>query len=362
MEIIHLILGKANPNRLNGVNKVVYQLATEQEKSNKNIAVWGISNNLDHDYPERNFKTTLFKSHINPFKIDSILKKQITTHKNAVFHLHGGWIPVYYSLALLFQKHNIKYVLTPHGAYNTVAMERSSIKKKIYFQLFEKHVLKYAHKLHAIGESEVQGLNSIFKNNKSLLLPYGFIQPPSSTNKAKSSNFIIGFVGRIDVYTKGLDVLLEAFHLFQKKEQDSELWIIGDGEEMSYLEKFIAENSIKNITLFGKKFGDEKNELIQKMSVFAHPSRNEGLPTSVLEAASFGVPSIVTVATNVASYIDKYTAGLSIEKTNTDLLYHAFIDMKEKVKHISYADNCSKMLKDEFCWESLVNEYDKLYS
>ena len=33
MEVIHCILGKANPKRLNGVNRVVHQLASEQAES-----------------------------------------------------------------------------------------------------------------------------------------------------------------------------------------------------------------------------------------------------------------------------------------------------------------------------------------
>ena len=61
MEIIHIILGKANPNRTNGVNKVVNSLATYQTKKGIKISVWGITKNPIHDYPERNYETILFK-------------------------------------------------------------------------------------------------------------------------------------------------------------------------------------------------------------------------------------------------------------------------------------------------------------
>jgi hypothetical protein len=42
MEIIHIILGKANPDRLNGVNKVVYNLATEQTMAGKKHSSLGV--------------------------------------------------------------------------------------------------------------------------------------------------------------------------------------------------------------------------------------------------------------------------------------------------------------------------------
>ena len=88
-----------------------------------------------------------------------------------MFHIHGGWIPVFYSLAKLMYQHQIKFVLTPHGAYNTIAMKRSSWVKKIYFALFEKKILQKTSKIHCIGKSEVIGLNQLFKNEVSILLP-----------------------------------------------------------------------------------------------------------------------------------------------------------------------------------------------
>jgi glycosyltransferase involved in cell wall biosynthesis len=323
MEIKHIVLGKANPERLNGVNKVVFNLASEQTKAGKNVQVWGITDNPIHDYPERNFKTLLFKASKFPFLIDSDLKSAIKSHKTSVFHIHGGWIPLFSSLAKLFAKHHIKYVITPHGAYNEIAMQRSQWIKKIYFHAFEKTILKHAHKVHSIGKSEVEGLEKIYPNAKSFLLPYGFEANTAEVSVSKNKDFTIGFVGRLDTHTKGLDLLMEAFYQFQKTEVNSKLWIIGDGEGRDFLEQFILEKKLNNVVLWGKKFGKEKDELISQMHVFAHPSRNEGLPTSVLEAASFGVPSIVSKATNVAEYVTQFQAGIAIDNHSVSQLMSA---------------------------------------
>ena len=51
MEIIHLVLGKANPLRMNGVNKVVHELAEQQCASGLKASVWGITAQPVHDYP-----------------------------------------------------------------------------------------------------------------------------------------------------------------------------------------------------------------------------------------------------------------------------------------------------------------------
>jgi glycosyltransferase involved in cell wall biosynthesis len=364
MEIIHIILGKANPDRLNGVNKVVFNMATEQKRAGKNVQVWGITPNPVHDYPARDFKTLLFLAEKFPFIINRKLKKVILQNKEAVFHLHGGWIPVFSSLAGFFFRHHIRYLITPHGAYNTVAMKRNSLAKKIYFQLFEKSLIRNAHKVHSIGKSEVDGLKSIFPDAHSFLLPYGFEWTGKPAKTTKSETFTIGFVGRLDTHTKGLDLLLSAFLQFRKKHTDSRLWIIGEGEGRVYLENFINENQVENVSLLGKKFGREKDELVSQMHVFAHPSRNEGLPTAVLEAAAMGIPSIVSEATNVADYVRLYNAGIAIADENIEELVQALETLwnaYEQDLHYPFQVGARIMLSNVFAWPALVEKYEELY-
>ena len=48
MKIIHAVLGKANPDRMNGVNKVAHQLAKTQQGMGHEVTVWGIASSLEH--------------------------------------------------------------------------------------------------------------------------------------------------------------------------------------------------------------------------------------------------------------------------------------------------------------------------
>ena len=110
MEIIHLILGKANPDRMNGVNKVVYQLATNQANTGRKVQVWGITKELTDNYGERAFKTLLFQAYKNPFKMDALLKNALLDVKdNIIVHLHGGWIPVYATISKFLYKNKIPF-------------------------------------------------------------------------------------------------------------------------------------------------------------------------------------------------------------------------------------------------------------
>ena len=365
MEIIHVVLGKANPERMNGVNKVVYQLTTNQVDFDVKASVWGITNDKENNYGERNFETQLFLKRRNPFSVSKELKSAIIEKKDkAVFHLHGGWIPVFYSLAKLMNKHQINFVLTPHGAYNTIAMKRSSWNKKIYFALFEKKLLQQTSKIHCIGKSEVNGLQKIFGNKKSILLPYGYENSKAAAiEKTANATIIFGFVGRLDIYTKGLDTLIKAFAQFKKNQPEAQLWIVGDSKEKSILEQLIKENFLeKNIILYGSKFAAEKEELLQKMDVFVHPSRNEGLPLAVIEAASFGKPCIVTDATNIGAQITHCQAGISISSQNSTQLYEAmqklFSVWENPTAFKEMQENAIRMVEENYNWKKLIAQFN----
>ena len=369
MEIIHLVLGKANPNRMNGVNKVVFQLASNQARFGKVVSIWGIAENLLNDYPERNFNTQLFQAQKNLFNLDENLKKAIKnlSDRDVVIHIHGGWIPTFSSIAKLFKKYKIRYVFTPHGAYNVVAMQRSKWKKKLYFQLYEKQMLRGAEVVHCIGQSEVNGLKKLSPSSNYFLMPYGFEVEKVGLAKQPIQNeeFIIGFLGRLDIYTKGLDLLIQAFKNFSAKVPNTKLWIIGDSKERLNLEKMIKQCGIEDhVVLWGKKFGEEKNQLLQKMHVFAHPSRNEGLPSAVLEASVLGVPSIVSQATNVGQMIEAYDCGIEVSDEDSMELSQAMTSMYHVWQSTSFArmkTNANHMVKEVFDWNTIVDNYDQMY-
>jgi len=367
MEIIHLILGKANPERMNGVNKVVHQLATNQSKQGRKVSIWGITKDLARNFEERAFETRLYPALNNPFGVSVLLHDAIKEKagEDVVFHLHGGWVPVYSTLSRLFKQFNIRFVITGHGAYNTVAMQRNGWLKKAYFAAFEKFLLKRAHKIHSIGQSEVDGLQAFYPNTKSFLLPYGFQQQSSGiASKPNNQGFTIGFVGRLDTWTKGLDLLISAFGEFHKVESNSILWIIGDGLGRADLEKYIGQNKLRNVVLWGSKFGTEKDMLISQMHVFVHPSRNEGLPASVLEACSMGVPAIVSQQTNVAQSVTEYKAGIALASNTSEDIKDAFVLLKQTNADAmnTISKNAQKMVTEVYSWEQLVEKFDALYS
>ena len=247
MKVIHLVLGKANPDRMNGVNKVVHSLATQQYMLGADVEVWGITESPSIEPENRLYKTQLFQSIRNKWRIDYKLAKAIeSSPSNTVFHLHAGFIPEFYSLAKKIKKENKKYILTPHGNYMAGAMRKNHFIKKLYFRFFEQRILKHAHFIHCIGFGEIGDIRKIYSEDNIKLIPNG--QDFDSFNFQfipiqHSEGPVFGFCGRVSMYQKGLDLLIQAFRIYkQSLNGKGELWLIGDGDYKDTIQKFAQEH------------------------------------------------------------------------------------------------------------------------
>ena len=56
-------------------------------------------------------------------------------------------------------------------------------------------------------------------------------------------------------------------------------------------------------------FGAEKDCVLRQADFFIAPSRFEGMPMSVIEAAGYALPCLVSVGTNIVEDIDRFDAG-----------------------------------------------------
>ena len=124
--------------------------------------------------------------------------------------------------------------------------------------------------------------------------------------------FVIGNVGRFDPM-KNHAFLLELFSMIQRKDPNTMLLLVGDGEQRPAIEAQIKSLHLEtSVLLLGIR--DDAPDLLQVMDVFVFPSFAEGLGISVLEAQATGLPCVVS--SNVPG-----------EVKLTDLV--EFLDLKE---------------------------------
>ena len=369
LQIVHLVLGKANPHRMNGVNRVVHQLATVQKKMGMNVCVWGLAENLETNFPERPFKTHLFLQEKGKFKIPLSLKSAIKQlSKNTVIQMHGAFISEFYTISKLLKKEKIPYVFTPHGSYSKAAMKKNKWIKKVYFKLYEKHLIQNAKNIQLLGINEFEDMDLLINANNKTLIPNGLNLKdiPYFRTRPQNNELIFGFCGRVDIYHKGLDLMLKAFTKFLEKGHNATLEIIGGGEDQKGLEALAEKLGISERVIFhGKRFGQEKFDIIRRFDLFLHTSRMEGFPMAILEAAAMGIPCLSSKATNINRFIADHAAGFPYNENTPEIIAlemeKANIFYRKGTLH-EKGINARKMVEQEFQWEQIAKRLYKLYS
>ncbi len=83
--------------------------------------------------------------------------------------------------------------------------------------------------------------------------------------------FVLGFVGSLKDW-HGIDILLKAFRILQKRSPDYHLLIVGDGPLRTWIEDYAREHQLKKkMTITGWVSYDQLPNLIQRMDVTVAP-------------------------------------------------------------------------------------------
>ena len=134
-------------------------------------------------------------------------------------------------------------------------------------------------------------LNLGFKN-KIEIINNGVFIPEENTNIFTNDQINITIVSRL-VSHKNIKKIIRA--ISDLNDPLIYLNIIGDGPELNQLQKISLESNKKdNIIFHGKLNRDEINHIFLNSDIYIQASNYEGLPHSLLEAMSYGIPVLCT--------------------------------------------------------------------
>ena len=161
---------------------------------------------------------------------------------------------------------------------------------------FQKKVRSFSIKKSDIVVTPSQHLKNFILNlgfkNKIEIINNGVFIPEENTNIFTNDQINITIVSRL-VSHKNIKKIIRA--ISDLNDPLIYLNIIGDGPELNQLQRISLESNNKdNIIFHGKLNRDDINHIFLKSDIYIQASNYEGLPHSLLEAMSYGIPVLCT--------------------------------------------------------------------
>ena len=130
------------------------------------------------------------------------------------------------------------------------------------------------------------------------------------------STKVLLFCARV-VINKGIDTVMTFWHLIHERYPTAKLFVVGGGktELLEQLRRLSTELD-DSIVVVGEV--DEPQTFYQMADVYVFPSRHEGLPTSLIEAMSSGLPSIVSDIGGCSDLIFDGVTGFRVPVNDAD--------------------------------------------
>ena len=123
-------------------------------------------------------------------------------------------------------------------------------------------------------------------------LDSGIRESVRKENGITGNTAVFGYAGRMAV-AKNLDFLISVFSELHRRNENSVLWMVGDGDERKKLQARAEELGLGQSVLFlGQR--PDVNRLMQGMDAFIFPSLTEGLGMVAIEAQASGLPTVVS--------------------------------------------------------------------
>lgn len=341
MKILHFIKEKENP--YNGIFVVAPKHVIFQGKyaDVKIISLNGINLKI----PNQIFVEL-------PFKLEDLPSE---LKKTDIVIFHGCFYLDFIKIAKQFKRQNIPYIIIPHGSFSIESQRKKWLKKLLYRYIYLNQFVKSAAAIQYLSQGEKD--NSIYSRKKSFIGANGIEEHNDEQQPhGNPDNITISFIGRWDIYHKGLDILCDACSKIKKFLLEHNVSLNLYGPTYKHLHEkmraLVSQYDIRDIvTLNGPVSGRDKENILKKTDIFIQTSRFEGLPMGILEALSYGLPCLITYGTNLGEIVNNYNAGWVCIADAEAIASSIKEAVSETFLYSVKSQNAKRLIKENYTWD-----------
>jgi len=376
LRITHVVNEPLGPDGASGVQQVVYCVARAQTAGGHGVFVLSRSDgpHVLADGPARSVAGSppLVRrdGRLRRWVLNGFLERGLAGHIEAwrphIVHFHSIHIPENIALAAYLDRLAIPYCITVHGGLFPPALRRSRLKKAVLTHLCERRYLNGARFIHAVSPHETEVIRAHGVDRPVLVVPNGVPSDADIRSSDPDRLFvshpvlrgrrIFLFVGRLDPWQKGLDVLVEAFAAARLRGAA----LVLAGPDRAGSRRRLASlarqcGAVCPVLLMDPVFGVDRANLFAAATFFVHPSRWEGLSLSVLAAAAAAKPCLLTRQADPLGALERAGAavivGASVREVADGLRQMNALEAKELD---AMGARARQVAEAQFTWESIA--------
>lgn len=196
-------------------------------------------------------------------------------------------------------------------------------------------LLRYADRVVAVSDATRRLLKQNRVPAERIALIYNAIDPADAVPAAEAAEVkkrhglapdrkAIGVIGRFNP-EKGQGIFLKAMRKVVQDCPDVKALLIGDGPDQAELERYCRENGLRDWVVF-TGYRENIADYYRILDLLVLPSFTEGLPNTVLEAMSFGIPVLATSVGGVPEIIEKDN-GVLVPPDDPEALAERMIEL-----------------------------------
>lgn len=255
---------------------------------------------------------------------------------------HGCYELSALHIAYWAKKKKLLLYWCPHGSLQLQTLHKSKFKKLLYHSLISRVLIFIAQKVIFVSKGEQENSSWLVPKQRGKVIHNGIsleqisLSPNNACSNFEERNENL-FVGRIDIFHKGIDTMK-----YYAEKTNQKIDIYGPITHIS--QKQLG----KNLNYKGILEKEVKLNTMKKYKKIIMLSRYEGLPMSLIEAMSVGCIPIVTKETNVGDLIKEYNCGYVVA-TLTE--FHDAMQLFDKIEPKIKAQmsmNCIKLVRENF--------------
>lgn len=169
---------------------------------------------------------------------------------------------------------------------------------------------------------------------------------------------------------KGLDLSIKALRIARNSGVDATLAIAGDGPLSNTLKLLVQDLNLENeVKFLGFLDNESLGNAYLDAHLFCHPSRitktgdREGIPNSIAEAMSYGLPVVSTTHSGIPEIIQNNHSGILVSDESPKLIANAIVKLAKRREYLAHLGfHARKRIENKFSIKKCVNDLEAIYT